>query len=359
MPAYHRHTAACGARAQIMTDLPAILAPVELSQALLAMLQTSGALVSLKETDSGRYLWANERWIEFFAAHAVEGAMPLLGATDLDMLPPADAAAVRAADQRACQAGLPVVGEHRFERVGRRVEIRTLRHVLPGAAGRSLLISLWWDDTPARRAAEQLTSALAQVERQQAALDQMVRQRHEGADRPTELFRQEQFEEHLRREWALSTREHREFALVLLSIDTLPDVLGRQGETAAELLPKAVAHILRTSTRAMDVLSHVAEGRLAVLLSGVGLATAHTRMEQIRRQCATHLVVHQGAPVPLAVSVGIASFPHTADTLDGLSRAAESALGQARLRGGNRVVLAAISLKQAVAGAGAAGDSTA
>lgn len=331
-----------------MTELPASLATAELSQALLAMVQTSGALASVKDAQTGRYLWANERWIEFFAAHALDDAPALLGSCDLDLLPLADATVVRSADQRALQAGMPAAGEHRFERHGRKVELRTLRHSVKGGDGHDLVLSLWWDDSAARLSAEQLKTALAQVERQQVALDLMATQQRTGSDRPTELFRREQFEEHLRREWALSTREHREFALVLLSIDQLASVATHRGAAAAEQVPKSVAQMLRSNTRAMDVISHVADGRLAVLLSGVGLATAHTRMEQIRRQCVTQLVVHDGKPVEFSVSVGIASFPHTADTLEGLSVAAERSLAQAEARGGNRVVLAAINLKQAL-----------
>lgn len=339
-----------------MNELPAQLVIAELSQALLALLQTSGALASVKDAESGRYLWANERWIEFYAAQAKDGAPALEGATDLELLPLNDATAVRAADQRALQAGMPAAGEHRFERDGRKVEMRTLRQSVADKDGRPCVLNLWWDDTASRRAAEQLKTALAQVERQQTAIDQMAAQQRSASDRPTELFRREQFEEHLRREWALSTREHREFALVLLSIDGLTDVAAQRGAAAAEQVPRAVAQMLRSNTRAMDVISHVADGRLAVLLSGVGLATAHTRMEQIRRQCVTQLVVHGGEPVGFTVSVGIASFPHTADTLEGLSLAAERSLAQAEERGGNRVVLAAISLKQALA-RGAAGTS--
>lgn len=327
-----------------MTDLPPSIAPTELVPVLLEALQGSGALMSLKDGASGRYLWANARWVEFLQAHAVPGAPAWQGATDLELLPLNDATAVRTADQRALHAGMPAAGEHRFERGGERFEWRTLRHVITSPGTTPQVLSLWWDEGPARRAAEQLKLALAQVERQQAAIEQLSLQQHGGADRPTELFRREQFEEHLKREWALSTREHREFALVLLAIDQQAEAAAQHGAAAAERLPRVVAELLRANTRAMDVISHVAEGRLAVLLSGVGLATAHTRMEQIRRQCVTQVVVHEGTAVPFTVSVGIASFPHTAETLEGLSTAAERSLAQAEQRGGNRVVLAAIPL---------------
>jgi diguanylate cyclase (GGDEF)-like protein len=96
----------------------------------------------------------------------------------------------------------------------------------------------------------------------------------------------------------------------------------------------------------MDVISRVGTDRYAILLSGVGLATAYTRMEQMRRQCATHIVVHEGRPLGFEISVGIASFPHTSDLLDTLSAAAEHALREAVRRGGNRVALAPVPLGQ-------------
>jgi GGDEF domain-containing protein len=42
------------------------------------------------------------------------------------------------------------------------------------------------------------------------------------------------------------------------------------------------------------------------------------------------------------VSMGVASFPHTAHTQEELRAACESALAEARQRGGNRVALASI-----------------
>jgi GGDEF domain-containing protein len=41
--------------------------------------------------------------------------------------------------------------------------------------------------------------------------------------------------------------------------------------------------------------------------------------------------------------MGVASFPHTSQTRAGLLQAAETALAQARQRGGNHVALASIA----------------
>jgi diguanylate cyclase (GGDEF)-like protein len=118
------------------------------------------------------------------------------------------------------------------------------------------------------------------------------------------------------------------------------------GETrdsaASALIGESLARQLRNRTRAMDASCRLDAERFAVLLSGVGLATAHSRMEGLRRQCAAEIVVQGGRDLGYTVSMGVASFPHTADAQDGLVAAADQALAEAQRRGGNQVALASI-----------------
>ena len=65
-------------------------------------------------------------------------------------------------------------------------------------------------------------------------------------------------------------------------------------------------------------------------------------MEGLRRQCATQIVAHAGRDLGFTVSMGVASFPHTAHDQEALLAASDAALAEARKRGGNRVALAAI-----------------
>ena len=92
----------------------------------------------------------------------------------------------------------------------------------------------------------------------------------------------------------------------------------------------------------MDAACRVGERLFAVLLSGVGLATAHARMEQLRRQCAAQIIPLNGQDLGLSLSLGVASFPHTASKQDELLRASQAAVKEAQRRGGNQVVLAPI-----------------
>jgi GGDEF domain-containing protein len=54
------------------------------------------------------------------------------------------------------------------------------------------------------------------------------------------------------------------------------------------------------------------------------------------------MVVLEGQNLGFTVSMGVASFPHTAQTKEQLIHAAEAALAEAEHRGGNQVTLASI-----------------
>jgi diguanylate cyclase (GGDEF)-like protein len=182
------------------------------------------------------------------------------------------------------------------------------------------------------------------MEQQHVAMEALRRESHDQAlrDNVTGLYQRAHFDDQLRREVDLSSREHREFALVSIALDPPPEAVRRHGEPARERVLEALGRLLRGNTRAMDASCRLDVDRFAILLSGVGLATAHSRMEGLRRQCATQIVVLDGNDLGFTVSMGVASFPHTAHTQDDLLEAADAALAEAQRRGGNHVALASI-----------------
>ena len=109
-----------------------------------------------------------------------------------------------------------------------------------------------------------------------------------------------------------------------------------------------MGRLLRGNTRAMDASCRIDDDHFAVLLSGVGLATAHARMEGLRRQCATQIVMLDGEELGFTVATGVASFPHTAHDHAELVAACSAALVEARRRGGNTVALASIRFESGV-----------
>ncbi|HRI18811.1 MAG TPA: diguanylate cyclase [Burkholderiaceae bacterium] len=317
-----------------------------LCQALLAWIDRVDALLAIKELGSGRYVHVNAAMARLLGRPAAE----LIGLTDADLMESGQWASLRAADQAAAGLARPVLGEHRIERDGQKREFSVLRQMLvresPGTEATRYLLAIWSELTASRRKDEQLQRALKQIEDLQRPAAEPL-SRAEGADGnlrdgETGLYQSAHFEDQLRREVDLSSREHREFALVSITLDPVSEPVRALGPVGRARILEALGRLLRSNTRAMDASCRLGEDRFAVLLSGVGLATAHARMEGLRRQCATQIVVVDGQDLGFSVSMGVASFPHTALNQDELLHASETALAEARRRGGNHVTLASI-----------------
>jgi diguanylate cyclase (GGDEF)-like protein len=316
-----------------------------LADALLALFDRVDAMVGIKEAPSGAYRYANEKLAALFG----RGPSAMTGVVDADLMEPAQAAACRVADQAALAQSVPTVAEFRVDRDGVRREFRVHRIGLPAdaSAPSRRVLSVWLEVTEQQHQEQQLRQALTQLEQHLLVADEHRRQGQDpvARDRATGLYQRLNFDDQLRREVDLSSREHREFALVSIALDSLSAAVLAHGSEARMRVLEALGRLLRGNTRAMDASCRLDEDRFAVLLSGVGLATAHARMEGLRRQCAAHIVVLDGCDLGFTVSMGVASFPHTAHTEEELLAAADLALQEALRRGGNHVALASISFE--------------
>jgi len=322
-------------------ELPAAELQPLLAALLPAALHRQALMLAVKDAATGRCVLVDSAMADFLG----KPAQTLIGAADSDLFEPAVAAVLRAAEQTALAQAEPLLSEHRFDWRGVRREFSVLRVVVPAVApGRSWLCSLWQDLAVEQRRESQLRQALDQIEQQQHANELLRRELADQAlrDSASGLYSRAHFEDQLRREVDLSTREHREFAIVYIELDPPSDKVSALGAEGQAVMFEAMGRLLRGGTRAMDASCRYDEQRFAVLLSGVGLATAHSRMEGLRRKCATQIVVHAGQELGFTVSMGVSSFPHTAQTEADLAAACAAALQEAKRRGGNHVTLAAI-----------------
>jgi diguanylate cyclase (GGDEF)-like protein len=311
----------------------------------LSLLDALGIGVTLKDVASGAYVHVNRVAEELFGRPAAE----LIGRTDAELFEASLAAALRAAEQQALSLDGTATTVHRLDLGAGRRDLQATRRYLFAADGKPVqLLCGWLDTTEQHRREAQLQAALEQLEQQQGANEMLRRELQDERvrDSTTGLYHRAHFEDQLRREVDLSSREHREFALVFVAIDALDETAKQHGPEGRQRVLEALGRLLRSNTRAMDAPCRLENENFAVLLSGVGLATAHARMEGLRRQCATQIVALAGQELHFSVSMGVASFPHTASTLEGLMEASEAALAEARRRGGNRVALASIRFDQ-------------
>ena len=311
-----------------------------MGQVLSCVATARGDLLSLKD-DLGRYLFVNEPMATFMQ----RAESDILGQTDADVFDPDLVRLLRSAEQTALSQAQPLSSEHTFEWRGQRHEFSVHRAWLNDVpVGQQFLCSVWTNTQPELHRATQLRNALLQLEEEQRANHQLRRELVDQAlrDQSSGLHTRGHFEEQLRRELDLSTREHREFAVVFIEIDETNLDAAARSALIHESIFGAMGRLLRSGTRAMDASCRWDAQRFSVLLSGVGLATAHARMEGLRRQCATQIVAFDGADHRFSVSMGVASFPHTADSGSSLLLSCEAALNDARSRGGNQVTLARI-----------------
>lgn len=307
----------------------------ELARCVASAMDLAACGVYVKD-EAGRYIYLNT------AAAALLGrpVAELVGCTDEERLDADTATVLKAGDAAAW--GLRHASQ-REERVAGK-EVLASRQMVELPRGR-VLCGTWADQTDLRRIQAQLRHALSQLEQHQRENEDLRLELQDQAVRDplSGVYNVRHFEEQVRREIDLSQREHREFALVAIRIDRYAEVAaGPKGSKASARILQAVGRLLRSNTRAMDAPCRLGEDRFAVVLSGIGLATAHARMESVRRQCEAQIVMVEGAEVRFTVSMGVASFPHTSQTRDELLAAAEEALAQAEARGSNCVLMASI-----------------
>ncbi len=312
-----------------------------MTPALLAELDVG---LAVKKVTGDRYVHASDTLTRLLGRSASD----LLAYSDAELFGKDVAAALRATDAAALASGSSHTGEYRLllEPGQPRRDFKVISTPVADATGSlaAHVCHLWTDVTVMRQREARLSMALVQLEQQQLANEALSHEASEARLRLNAggLYQRTQFDDQLRREVDLSTREHREFSLVSIAIDPPAEAELRLGPSARDRLLGELSQLLRNNTRAMDAACRLSEDRFAILLSGVGLATAHTRVENLRRQCATQIVVLDGQDFGFTISMGVASFPHTAHTQDELLEASEMALESARRKGGNRVSLASI-----------------
>jgi len=329
-------------------SIPSPLAPpaddvlVALGAAARALADAGDQAWGVKDAESGQYVWVSAALAQLLGGTAESW----VGRSELDDLDASTAALLRTADQTARAHGQVLDSEHRLTWHGERREFKVSRHLFQ-RDGRAWLSLRWEDLAPQRQRETQLRVALDQLEQQQKANDQLRRDlaEHSLRDQASGLNSRAHFDDQMRREVDLSNREHREFALVYMCLDAPTEAVQALGARAHERICEAMGRLIKGNTRAMDASCRLDERHFAVLLSGVGLATAHARMEGLRRQCATQIVMLDGQELGFTVAMGVASFPHTAQQQDALIQACQSALLAAQQRGGNAVVLASIQFE--------------
>jgi len=152
----------------------------------------------------------------------------------------------------------------------------------------------------------------------------------------TELFNRRRFDEHVTARLGEAVRYNFSGALVMIDLDAFKEINDSHGHTAGDAVLRAVAEILRASTRTSDFAARLGGDEFALELPHILLQDAIA--------VATKLLVAVRAPIEwrgrslrVGMSVGIAMYPDHGSALDTLVEAADAALYRAKDAGRNRI----------------------
>jgi diguanylate cyclase (GGDEF)-like protein/putative nucleotidyltransferase with HDIG domain len=124
------------------------------------------------------------------------------------------------------------------------------------------------------------------------------------------------------------------FSVVTFDIDDFKQINDLYGHQAGDRTLSLIADVLRSSTRPSDSVFRIGGEEFCAVLPGLEERDAFAVAESLRRRVAA---VGGDVPLPVTVSVGIASFPAHASSREKLLACADAAMYASKRAGKNRV----------------------
>lgn len=157
----------------------------------------------------------------------------------------------------------------------------------------------------------------------------------------TGLLNRRALDTELQREWSRLQRDGAPFALLALDLDHFKRVNDRHGHLVGDEVLAQTAQRLRDTVRGSDLVARTGGEEFVVLMPGIDDAGARMAAERLRAAVAGTPFAVSAGPLPLSVSVGVATVCQPGSgPRDALQRA-DRALYAAKEGGRDRVVMAA------------------
>ncbi len=151
------------------------------------------------------------------------------------------------------------------------------------------------------------------------------------------------FDEILRAEMTRATRYNQPISLIILDLDSFKEYNDKWGHPAGDIRLKEIADMLRLNVRDPDVAARYGGEEFAVILPNTPKSGAIRLAERLRRSAQDCAPDKNGDASPIAgytISLGVATFPDDAASIQDLLLAADNAELMAKRLGKNRVYAA-------------------
>lgn len=156
----------------------------------------------------------------------------------------------------------------------------------------------------------------------------------------TGLYNQRYLMRHLR--GLLEDRQKHELALLMIDVDHFKSVNDEYGHATGDEALRAIADVLRGSTRVFDSVARYGGEEFVVVMPGASLDDALLAAERLRAAVeSTQFSWQAGGHYRLTVSIGVAHTEEGAAAPEALLKGADLALYEAKRAGRNRIEVAA------------------
>lgn len=156
------------------------------------------------------------------------------------------------------------------------------------------------------------------------------------------------FDEILRSEMTRATRYNQPISLIILDLDSFKEYNDKWGHPAGDVRLKEIADLLHANVREPDVAVRYGGEEFAVILPNTPKSGALRLAERLRRSAEACAPYGKGNHSPISgytISLGVATFPDDATSIEELLLAADNAELTAKRLGKNRVYAANSSNK--------------
>jgi diguanylate cyclase (GGDEF)-like protein len=148
-------------------------------------------------------------------------------------------------------------------------------------------------------------------------------------------------------QFSIKSRDNNQpLSILVMDVDHFKLINDDHGHQAGDEILVAVGNIIKTLTRSTDFCCRFGGDEILVALQNMTSDLAAKKAEEIRREIEQLNVEIDGRLICVKTSIGVATFPQDADSVDELIYAADQAMYQAKANGGNQVKLASIRSRQ-------------
>lgn len=188
--------------------------------------------------------------------------------------------------------------------------------------------------------ASQMSVVAANSELHRKVQEQSVR------DPLTGLFNRRHFDYALETELQRASRYNQDLSLIMLDLDFLKTINDTKGHLAGDSAIQQIGSILARQSRRVDIATRYGGEEFAVILPQTPISGAKSAAEHWRKAINAILIGDHR----LSASIGVASFPLHATSVEGLIVAADAALYKAKKSGRNCVCEASFLEREAKVG---------